>query len=157
MIDASNAVMDHIQSLVLNRLYQEIEFFPGKHGAGIEDKEGFVLFTLIQNVDYMQPYIHVDVIEVEIYHERQLTLQQIGSLVSSDLNRENVRENNGLWASARDRHVLLQDVNVVFTGNTHGSFIGGKDYYCLKGDIVIQYVETLFPAYLSRHLFVEGA
>lgn len=141
-IDASYGIIEYMRS-VFSEIIEpdEIEFYPGRFSPKSSDNT-FATYKVIPNVDYDQPYIHVDNIRVIVYHTSFDLLQRMTSSLISKLNNESAYDNEALMQAGIDEGVRYQDVVARVHGNDHNEFIDNVEFHSMTIDIMFQYVRS---------------
>lgn len=153
-IKAGLAILDHIEWVLAETLNESIEFFPTDEGDS--DRHSFATYSLVQNVDYEQPYIHIDILKLKFFHANKLKSQQIISKLLKDLNVENMHTNPILFLEGIEAGVKLHDVIFVVRNDQHNEFIDATTYFSIDADIIFTYVETVDTDWRRKPAYIQG-
>lgn len=132
----------------------DISLHPGRWSPEGTDNT-FGTFTVIPNRDYQQPYIHMDAVNLTIYHTNYGTLMALSEALLG-LNQEGPHALD-FYEALRAAKVYTQELVIRTSGATHNSFIESTEYHALHFDILFQYTEPVSQdSNVDSLLFIEG-
>lgn len=152
MARAAYIAIEYLESII-NPLVapDSISFHPGKW-APEETDDTFAVYKYVPNRDYSQPYIHMDSLNVRIYHTNYMKLKEISDLILSKLNSENIHDNPDLVSLGKAEGVWFQETVARVADSSQNSFVESTEYYYDVIDILLQYSKIPFEKTFSSIL-----
>ncbi len=109
-------------------------------------------YIIVPNLDYDQPYIHTDAMQVTLFHTNYLQFNMVLTAIIRDLNQENPHQNVELYTAAKDEGYLLKDVVAAVGRVESDDFIDGTTYFVATINILASYTrmpsENTHPVYI---------
>lgn len=144
MIAASYILIDYIKEIAEPVVGDELQFRPGSFSPDSADSV-FATYSVTQNLDYERTYVHLDTMQANIYHPNFDTVQTLAGVLLKRLNFDNQHNNAQLHAAGLVEGIRYDDVIAAVHNNKSGVYIEGTEYFTIRIDVYIQYVELFYP------------